>query len=163
MSEDAAERSCVLWTEYLCPHPPPPNPCVKILTPRVMALGGGGLGAMRMEPKRGSRELSHAFCPVRTQWKGHVLSGISKRALIRSQLYSCLDLGHSDSKTMRKKFLLAIKYPIHRTLHQDSGDARRPQVASLLWLIQNDVGAGRRRRKIMSGILVTTPDTPLQT
>ena len=32
-----------------------------------MALGGGGLGAMRMEPKRGSRELSHPFWPMRTQ------------------------------------------------------------------------------------------------
>lgn len=50
--------------ESLCP---PPNPCVEILAPRVMALGGGGLGPMRMEPKRGSRGLSHPFCPMRTQ------------------------------------------------------------------------------------------------
>lgn len=50
VSEDAAERSCVLWTDLCVPTQ---SLCVEILAPRVMALEAWG--PMRMEPKRGSR------------------------------------------------------------------------------------------------------------
>ena len=84
------------------------------------------------------------------------MSATRKRALIRSQLYWCPDLGHPASKTVRRKFLLVVNYPVHGTLDQDTGDARRPQAESLLWLIQNDMATERRGRKITDGLPALT-------